>query len=208
LSSAMLVGLARPRPRLALRPMRPASALPPLSSSGRAVIPASSRIRSSLNLSLKLFLVGRLCASPTSPSCPSSNLLSIISGLLLIVAIDETVFLRSPLVFGEVNVGDVMVSLGVEVFLESQENGLVSFLVGAGAGDVRWELACGCGGGAHGIEGSTPERPCREDFAFLGGGIGLEFSEDYCISSNQCTIDIGLYLSTNLVSRGSRLPPS
>jgi hypothetical protein len=118
-------------------------------------------------------------------------LLSIISGLLLIVAIDETVFLRSPLVFGEVNGEDVMVSLGVVVFLESQENGLVSFLVGAGAGGGRWELGCGCGGGAHGIEGSTPERPCREGFAFLGGGIGFEFSEDYYVSCNPCPIYIG-----------------
>jgi hypothetical protein len=126
----------------------------------------------------------------------------------LIVAIDETVFLRSPLVFGEVNGGDVMVSLGVEVFLESQENGLVNFLVGAGAGGGRWELEGGCGGGAHGIEGSTPERPCSEGFAFLGGGRGFEFSEDFCVSYNPCTIDIGLYLSINLVSRGFRPPPN
>jgi hypothetical protein len=66
-------------------------------------------------------------------------LLNIISGLLFIVVMEEAVFLRSPLLFGEGKGGDVMVSFGVEVFLESQENGLVSFLVGAGAGAGRWE---------------------------------------------------------------------
>lgn len=139
LSSVTLVGLARPRPRLALRPMRPASALPPLSSSGNAVIPASSRIRKSLNLSLRLFLIGRLCPFAPSPSWPSSSLLNIISGLLFIVAIDEAVFLRSPLLFGEGKGGDVAVSFGVEAFLDSQENGLVSFLVANGAGGGIWE---------------------------------------------------------------------
>jgi hypothetical protein len=64
-------------------------------------------------------------------------LLNIISELLLIVAMEEAVFLRSPLLFGEGNGGDVTDSLGVEVFLESQENGLVNFLVGAGAGGGR-----------------------------------------------------------------------
>jgi hypothetical protein len=64
-------------------------------------------------------------------------LLNIISGLLLIVAMEEAVFLRSPLLFGEGNGGDVTVSFAVDVFLESQENGLVNFLVGAGAGGGR-----------------------------------------------------------------------
>jgi hypothetical protein len=66
-------------------------------------------------------------------------LLNIISGLLFIVAIDEAVFLRSPLLFGEGKGGDVAVSFGVEAFLDSQENGLVSFLVANGAGGGIWE---------------------------------------------------------------------
>jgi hypothetical protein len=66
-------------------------------------------------------------------------LLSIISGLLFIVAIDEAVFLRSPLLFGDVKGGDVTVSFGVEAFLDNQENGLVSFLVADGAGGGSWE---------------------------------------------------------------------
>ena len=141
------------------------------------MIPASSRIRNSLNLSLKLFLIGRFCPFPVSPSCPSSNLLSIISGLLFTVAIEDAVFLLSPLLFGEGNGGEVTVSFGVEVFLDSQENGLVNFLVADGAGGGGWEPdRCGCGGGAHGTDGSTPESPCREGFAFLGGGAGFEFS--------------------------------
>lgn len=139
MSSVTLMGLARPRPKLVPRPKRLAIALPPLSSSGNEVIPASSRIRRSLNLSLRLFLVGRLFPFVPSPSCPSSNLLNIISGLLLMVAMEEAVFLRSALLFSEGNGGDVTVSFGCEVFLDSQENGLVNFLVGAGAGGGRLE---------------------------------------------------------------------
>jgi hypothetical protein len=66
-------------------------------------------------------------------------LLNIISGLLLIVAMEETVFLRSPLAFGEDNGGDMTLSFGCEAFLDSQENGLVNFLVGGGAGAGRLE---------------------------------------------------------------------
>lgn len=55
------------------------------------------------------------------------------------VAMEEAVFLRSALLFGEGNGGDVTVSFGCEVFLDSQENGLVNFLVGAGAGGGRLE---------------------------------------------------------------------
>lgn len=50
---------------------------------------------------------------------------------------EEAVFLRSLLLFGEGNGGDVTLSFGCDVFLDSQENGLVSFLVGGGAGAGR-----------------------------------------------------------------------
>ncbi len=59
--------------------------------------------------------------------------------MLLIVAMEEAVFLRSEAVFGEVNGGDATASFGCEVFLDSQENGLVNFLVGGGAGAGRLE---------------------------------------------------------------------
>lgn len=91
------------------------------------------------------------------------------------------------------------------MFLESQENGLVSFLVADGAGGGGWDPWCDCGGGAHGTEGSTPESPCSDGFAFLGGGTGFEFSVDDSVNliPQPMRIDVGLYLSTNLVSRGS-----
>ncbi len=102
--------------------------------------------------------------------------------MLFTVAIEDTVFLRSPPLFGEGIGGEVTVSFGVEVFLDSQENGLVNFLVAAGAGGGGWEPWCGCGGGAHGTDGSTPDSPCREGFVFLGGGVGFEFSTNNGVS--------------------------
>lgn len=94
-------------------------------------MPASSRIRNSLNLSRKLFLAGRFVPLVPSDSLPSSNLLNINSGLLPTVAIEDAVFLRS--LFGEGRGGEVTASLGVDVFRESHEKGLVSFLdTGAG----------------------------------------------------------------------------
>jgi hypothetical protein len=75
------------------------------------------------------------------------------------VAMEETVFLRSAPVFGEGRGGDVTDSFGCEVFLDSQENGLVNFLVGGGAGAGRLEPWCGCGGADHGTDGSTPDNP-------------------------------------------------
>jgi len=120
-----------------------------------------------------------------SGSCPSSNLLNIISGLLLIVAIEDAVFLRSP-VFGDGNGGYVVCSLGAEVFRESHENGLVNFLVGGGAGGGRLVCEVGAvGGGDQGTDGRTPESPWRAVFVVfaggLGGGSGLVESRNACV---------------------------
>ena len=93
--SSTVVGLAIPSPKVALRPINPAIALPDTLSSSSEIIPASSRIRKSLNLSRKLFLPEFLPPFKLSDSLVSSSLLSISSGLLLSVAIDEAVFLRS-----------------------------------------------------------------------------------------------------------------
>ena len=96
---------------------------------------------------------------------------------------EDAVFLRSALVFGETNGGDMMDSLGAaEVFLDNQANGLVSFRVGAGAGAGRLLPGWACGGGAHGTEGSTPDSPWREGFEFLVGRGGFEFSVEDRIS--------------------------
>jgi hypothetical protein len=139
------------------------------------VIPASSLIRKSLNLSLRLFLVDRLLPL-LSDSCPSSNLLNIISGLLFNVVIEEAVFLRSPLL-GAGNGGDWTVSF-VEDPRESHANGLVSFLVGTtGVGRVALLGAGGAAGGApQGTEGRTPDKPCSDGFVDRGGGGGGVFS--------------------------------
>ena len=69
----------------------------------------------------------------------------------------------------------------VDVFRESQENGLVKLLlvvivveVGVGPGGI-----CGCGavgGGPQGTEGRTPDSPCRDGLEFLAGRGGLAFS--------------------------------
>jgi hypothetical protein len=142
-------------------------------------MPASSLIRRSLNLSFKLFLEGRLPES--SGSCASSNLLSIISGLLLSVRIEDEVFLRSSWLAGIG--GEVGVSLGTDVFRESQENGLVRLLLAAGAVGVGFGDGCGCcvcravGGGPHGTEGRTPDKPCREGLEDLVGRTGFVSTE-------------------------------
>lgn len=74
------------------------------------------------------------------------------------MAIEDAVFLRS--VFGEGKGGDWMGSF-VDVFLESHENGLVSFLVGAAGIGSGCEIGGGgaLGGAAQGTEGKTPDRP-------------------------------------------------
>lgn len=134
-------------------------------------MPASSLIRSSLNLSLRLFLAGRPLVPVVFPSSPSSNLLNIISGLLLIVAIEDAVFLRASL-SGDGN--GTTVSFCCEVFRDSQEKGLVNFLVG-GAGAGRVFEGGGAGGGDQGTDGRAPESPCKVDLAFFGGRGGGDF---------------------------------
>ena len=168
-SSAAEVGLVRPSPRVVLRPVNPATELSPFSSSPNPVIPASSRIRNILNLSRRLFRTGRLFPTGTSPPCPSSSLLNIISGLLWRVFIELAVFLRS-LLLGEGSGGDTTGSFAV--FRESHENGLVSFLVGGAGIDRGAAEGGGGGGGAHGTAGKAPDNPVK-GFADRGGGMGL-----------------------------------
>jgi hypothetical protein len=136
-------------------------------------MPASSRIRAILNLSLRLFLAGRLFPLVASDSWPSSSLLNIISGLLPTVAIDEFVFRRCPL--GDIRGGEVTVSFCCEVLRESQEKGLVSFLVGGAAAKLLEDcVEGGGGGGAQGIDGSAPDSPCSDPLDDLGGRGGFE----------------------------------
>jgi hypothetical protein len=72
-------------------------------------------------------------------------LLIIISGLLPTVAVEEAV-LRRRWFPGGGNGGDVTLSLGCcEEFLVNHENGLVNFLLGAGAGGKWFEAVCGGG---------------------------------------------------------------
>jgi hypothetical protein len=89
-------------------------------------------------------------------------LLSIISGLLLSVAIDEAVFLLSVGIDVEGKGGEVTESFAADVFRDSHENGLVSFLPG-GAGVGSFDVAGADGGGDHGTEGSAPDNPISED---------------------------------------------
>lgn len=94
-------------------------------------MPASSRRRTILNLSRKLFLDRRTPPFAPVEGFSSSNLLSIISGLLVSVAIELAVFrLGEPVV---VKAGGATFSLAPE-FRDSQENGLVIFLAGGGGG--------------------------------------------------------------------------
>ena len=93
---------------------------------------------------------------------PSSSLLSIISGLLLNVAIDEAVFLLSVEIDVGGKGGEGTESFTTDVFRDSHEKGLVSFLPGtAGAGS--FDAAGADGGGDHGTEGSAPDSPISED---------------------------------------------
>lgn len=82
--------------------------------------------------------------------------------MLLIVTIEEEVFLRSSLFGGGIG-GEAGVSFGAVVFRESQAKGLVILLlaVGVGIGATAGDN-CGCGaagGGPHGIEGRTLDKP-------------------------------------------------
>ena len=94
-SSTILVGLPMPRPTLAPRPISAARAPPlpagdPTSCPSRDCTPASSLIRSILNLSLRLFLC-RFVPVELSDSWPSSSLLSISSGFEPIETTEVTV---------------------------------------------------------------------------------------------------------------------
>lgn len=105
---------------------------------------------------------------------------SIISGLLLIVTIEEDVFLRSSLFGGGIG-GDGEVSFVVDVFRDSQEKGLVKLLlgmtgVGVGVGTGDTDCCRAAGGGPQGTEGRTPDKPCREGLEVLAGRGGLVFS--------------------------------
>jgi hypothetical protein len=102
-------------------------------------------------------------------------LLSIISGLLLSVAIDEVVFRLSVEIDVGGRGGDVTDSFGADVFRDSHENGLVSFLPGA-ASAGSFDVAGPEGGGDHGTEGSAPDNPMSEDVRDDLGGSGAFFS--------------------------------
>ena len=74
------------------------------------------------------------CLLPLVASDSSSNLPSIVSALLPIVAIEEAVLRRAPLING--NGGETTVSLA-DVFRDSHAKGLVIFLPkGVGGGYV------------------------------------------------------------------------
>ena len=209
-------GLPKPTPKVVLRPIRPASPVPPLSSSPKEVIPASSRIRNSLNLSRKLFLPGRPFISN---SLPSSNLLSIISGLLPTVVTEDIVFLRSPFP-GEVSDGDMTGSFGAELFRDNQENGIVNFLVGAGAGGDKLTFGGAWGGGDHGIDGRTPDRPCSPVLTDLCGSGGFSpvqrevsckpyrntqaIFRDYCTFRKFRVHGTLVFIQIDIVKRGGR----
>jgi hypothetical protein len=93
-------------------------------------------------------------------------LLNIISGLLISVVTELAVFLRGDTAGGDV----AAASLSFEVFLDSQENALVSFLEGGGGGgDARpfLEGTSAVGGGDQGMAGKAFVRLLSE--IFFGG---------------------------------------
>lgn len=110
---------------------------------------------------------------------------------------EDAVFRRS----GETGGGDVTDSFCVDVFLESQENGLVNFREGGGPGAGRFVVAGTCGGGAKlATEGRIPESPCNEGLADLWGKAGLEPS---CASAGFTAFSssLRLTLSSDVVER-------
>jgi len=101
------------------------------------------------------------------------------------VARDEDVFRRCDCV-PVAGRGGALTSFAVEVFRDSHENGLVSFLgkvVGSG-------ILClgGTGGGPHGSDGKAPERPWERDGS-LGGGAGASTSSDFDLSVDDRDLD-------------------
>ena len=91
--------------------------------------------------------------------------------MLVVVAIDEAVFLRSIESVNGGNGGDITASFPDDAFRDSHEKGLVSFLLG-GAGIVSFEDAGRGGGAPHGTDGSAPENPMSGDFVGTLGGNG------------------------------------
>lgn len=152
-------------------------------SSGRLVMPASSRIRIALKRSFKLCraFMGR----PSSSSLPS-----IMSGLLVNVVVELAVFR-----LGDTTGGNTLVR-SLEEFLDSQEKAPASFRVGGGAEAAAGTLLAGgvpgdvgaagavaggvsrflgevwpCGPGDQGIAGKEPVMLLSE-MVFLGGSGG------------------------------------
>jgi hypothetical protein len=85
------------------------------------------------------------------------------------------VFLRSIEVSLGGRGGDVIESFPADVFRDSHENGLVSFLPDD-AGIWAFDDAGARGGGDHGTDGSAPESPIRVDVKGALGGNGGFFS--------------------------------
>lgn len=176
-------GIPRPTAPVPVLLTRFPMAPPVLSSSGAMLMPASSRMRSSLNLSLRLCLVP---FTPSSPSPSSSSLLSIISGLLVRVAIELAVFRLGEIAAG----GETAESL--DEFLESQdEKAVVSFRAGGGGavavveesgGEAIWALdgASFVGGGDQGMFGRALVMLLKEIVldASFDEGKGLSSSAD------------------------------
>lgn len=72
------------------------------------------------------------------------------------MAIEDAVFLRVSL-SGDGN--GVGLSFCCDVFRESQEKGLVNFLVGGAGVDRVFDVGGGAGGGDQGTDGRAPESP-------------------------------------------------
>lgn len=91
------------------------------------------------------------------------------------MAIDDAVFRRSIILVIGGNGGELIASFP-DVFRDSHEKGLVSFLLG-GAGVGSFEEAGGGGGADQGTDGSEPESPISVALrGFLGGSAGAFFS--------------------------------
>ena len=106
------------------------------------------------------------------PSFSSSSLLSIISGLLVSVAIELAVFLRP-----EVETGGVeFASLSLLEARVSQEKGLVSFRVDGGGGGSSLDVGRSFAGGG-GATAAVGGIGLREGDVSAGGDQGMEGRE-------------------------------
>lgn len=194
-----------PSPTLAPRPMSAAKAPPfafdgPASSASKELIPASSLIRSILKRSRRVFCGGPLGPGLELPdSLLSSNRLSINSGLLPIVFIEEAVLRRSSAEAGAG--GAEAASLLPDVCLESHENGPVNFRDGGvGVGMVCFEEAGPEGGGPHGIEDKEPESPCERKGSFGGGSAGCAVSSVEVVSIERDLGELSLLFPSRCTS--------